>query len=449
MKSPGTRGSSGAVVGTVALASLLNPLNTSMLAVALPQVQREFGTSAGASTWLHTVFAFVSALGHPLAGVLADRLGPRRVLIAGLCVTGASALAAASVERFSLLLSLRAVQALGTSTAFPAGMALLRVINARERPLSAAWLGTVAMTGNLGAAVGPILGGVFLETVGWRAIFLMNLPLTVAGALLVLSQSPVDRVRDRGDRGALVGVRAPARRAPLVSVYARFAAACTVFFAAFFALPLWLDQSRGLSPVATGAMMLPLVLVSALATPLAIRTVSRSGIPRTLVWGASGLCLGTGLLATVTAQAPMVIPVGAMVALGAAHAFNNLGLQAELSEVTPPARFGTTAGFFQTARFVGAGLAAGLLGIMVADAPTTDRLYQLWIVTGLLSVVLLVWATRSSTKTGTPLSMSASRARVRAGRSDEGVAHSRVCALRVDLLAPTPPIPITSGGIGS
>jgi MFS family permease len=212
MKSPGTRGSSGAVVGTVALASLLNPLNTSMLAVALPQLQREFGTSAGASTWLHTVFAFVSAIAHPLAGVLADRLGPRRVLIAGLCVTGASALAAASVERFSLLLSLRAVQALGTSTAFPAGMALLRMINAREYPLPAAWLGTVAMTGNLGAAEGPIL-------------------------------------------------------------------------------------------------------------------------------------------------------------------------------------------------------AAGLLGSMVADAPNTDRLYQLWIVTGLLSVVLLVWATRSSTKTGTPLSMRASRTR--------------------------------------
>jgi MFS family permease len=83
MTSRGTRGPSGVAVGTVALTSLLNPLNTSMLAVALPQVQREFGTSAGASTWLHTLFAFVSAIGHPLAGVLADRLGPRRVLIAG------------------------------------------------------------------------------------------------------------------------------------------------------------------------------------------------------------------------------------------------------------------------------------------------------------------------------------------------------------------------------
>jgi MFS family permease len=65
MTSRGTRGPSGVAVGTVALTSLLNPLNTSMLAVALPQVQREFGTSAGASTWLHTLFAFVSAIGHP------------------------------------------------------------------------------------------------------------------------------------------------------------------------------------------------------------------------------------------------------------------------------------------------------------------------------------------------------------------------------------------------
>jgi hypothetical protein len=58
-----------AAVATIALASMLTPLNTSMLPVALPHVQREFGTSASASTWLLTVFALVSAVGHPLAGV--------------------------------------------------------------------------------------------------------------------------------------------------------------------------------------------------------------------------------------------------------------------------------------------------------------------------------------------------------------------------------------------
>jgi hypothetical protein len=306
MKSPDTRGPFGAAVGTVALASILNPLNTSMLAVALPQVQREFGTSAGAAMWLHS---------------LSGRRG-----------------APANDPR---------ARALEPPT--PDGVARHRGDDRQSRRR-----------------------GVFLETMGWRPIFLMNLLITVAGVLLVLSQFTGDRVRDRGDRGAVAGFRAPARRAPLVSVYARFAAACTVFFAAFFALPLWLDQFRGLTPVATGATLFPMVLVSALATAVAIR-VSQSGIPRTLAWGASGLCLGTALLTTMDAQTPMVVPVVAMVALGAAHAFNNISLQAELSEVTSPKRFGTTAGFFQTAPFVGAGLATGLLGIMVADAPTTDR----------------------------------------------------------------------------
>jgi hypothetical protein len=149
-------------------------------------------------------------------------------------------------------------------------------------------------------------------------------------------------------------------------------------------------------------MMLPLVIVSALITPVAIRTVVRSGVPRTLVVGASGLCLGTGLLATVDTQTAMVMPLAAMVALGAAHAFNNLGLQAELSDVTPPERLGTAAGFFQTARFVGAGLAAGLLGLTVANGTITDRLDRLWIATGLLSVVLLVWSTSTAASTRRP-----------------------------------------------
>jgi MFS family permease len=121
MTSPGrgTHAGSRVAVGAIALASMLTPLNTSMLPVALPHVQREFGTSASASTWLLTVFALVSAVGHPLAGVLADRLGPRRVLMAGLAVAGASALAASGAETFTRLVALRAAQALGTSTAFP------------------------------------------------------------------------------------------------------------------------------------------------------------------------------------------------------------------------------------------------------------------------------------------------------------------------------------------
>src|SRR5262245_17452851 len=162
MKSPEFRQSARTAVATIAAAAMLSPLNTSMFPVALPDLQREFSTSAKASTWLLTVFALVSAVGHPLAGDLADRLGARRVLLAGLVVTGLSALVAALAATFWLLVAMRAVQALGTSGAYPAGIALLRMLAARAssaRPVPPAWLGAVAMVSNLGAAVGPMLGG--------------------------------------------------------------------------------------------------------------------------------------------------------------------------------------------------------------------------------------------------------------------------------------------------
>src|SRR4030095_11246393 len=176
-------------VSTVALASVLNPLNTSMISVALPELGRIFGVSIGSSTRLLSAFAVASAVGHPLAGRLAERLGNRCVLVSGLVVTGFSGLAASFASDFNLLIALRVVHAFGTSAAYPAGIAVLRSIDAGRNPdgpLPAAWLGVVTMSTNLSAAFGPVLGGLLLATGGWRWIFLVNVPLTLTGVVLVL-----------------------------------------------------------------------------------------------------------------------------------------------------------------------------------------------------------------------------------------------------------------------
>src|SRR5262245_13279899 len=287
MLSPGMVPSARPAVGTVAVAAMLSPLNTSMFPVALPALQREFSTSASATTWLLTVFALASAVGHPVAGYLADRLGPRCVLVAGLVITGLSALVAALATAFAPLVGVRTVQALGTGTAFPAGIALLRRLDTpqrSDRPLPPAWLGAVTMVSNLGAAVGPILGGALLVTLGWRALFLANLPIVIAATFLLLHHFPADRAGMRGEAGGAT-YRSAVVGGPLLSVSVRFAVACTVFFAAFFALPLWLLQSSTLGAVATGAVMAPMVIASALIMPLAIRTVARSGAAATSLVG--------------------------------------------------------------------------------------------------------------------------------------------------------------------
>ena len=394
MKSPGTRPSARPAVGTIALAAMLTPLNTSMIPVALPELQRAFGTSASASTWLLTVFALVSAVGHPLAGHLADRLGSRRVLVTALVVTGVGGLAAACAATFPLLVALRAVQAIGTCAAFPAGIALLRMLDAREgsgRPLSVAWLGALVMSNDLGGALGPMLGGAFVATVGWQAIFLANLPIATAATILVLRQFPADHAYPQRNGGTRVRHLFATLRGPPLSVYACFAAACTVFFAGFFALPLWLIRSYGLGAVETGAMMLPMVIASALTAPIAVRIISLSGVATTLFLSAGGFCVGSGLLATVDAQSSLVTFVAVMVTLGASLALSNLGLQVELHDVVSPCQLVTAAGFFQAARFIGAGLGAGLVGITIAD-----DLLRLGIAVGFVSLALLVWAASRS-----------------------------------------------------
>jgi predicted MFS family arabinose efflux permease len=241
------------------------------------------------------------------------------------------------------------------------------------------------MSNNLGAALGPLLGGAFVATVGWQAIFLANLPIATAAAILVLRQFPADHANPQRKEGAPVRDRFAPLRGPLLSVYAFFAAACTVFFAGFFALPLWLIRTYGLGAAETGAIMLPMVIASALTTPIAVRTVSLSGVGAALILSASGFCVGTALLATVDAQTSLVAPLAVMVTLGASLALSNLGLQVELRDVALPSQLGTAAGFFQAARFIGTGLGAGLVGIT-----NSDDLLGLGVTAGIVSLALLV-----------------------------------------------------------
>jgi predicted MFS family arabinose efflux permease len=313
-----------------------------------------------------------------------------------LIVTGVSGLAASYASDFNLLIALRVVQAFGTSAAYPAGIAILRAIDAGWNPeghLPAAWLGVVTMSTNLSAAIGPALGGLFLATGGWRWIFLVNVPLTLSGAVLVLHFLPPDH---RHRHRAFVSLRALAANRPLLSVYARFAAVCMVFYSVFFGLPLWLENERRLSAAVVGAIMLPLVGLSALATPLAVRMISRSGITRTLLLGAGALSLSTCLLAMVGARTSLMVLIAVLGLLGATNAFNNLGLQVELTDVTVSDQIGTAAGLFQTARFVGSAGAAGLIGIAFAKGATTNGWHWLCAAVVALSLALLVFAARTA-----------------------------------------------------
>jgi MFS family permease len=173
-------------------AQFLVVLDVTIVAIALPDIQRSLGFSATGLQWV--LSAYTLAFGGLLivAGRAGDVLGPRRLFAAGLAVFGMASLACALAPGPAPLVAARAAQGVGAAALTPAALALLTATfdtpPARRRAVG--WW-TAAAAG--GGASGWVLGGVLVETFGWPAVFLVNVPLCAAGALAaprVLAELP-------------------------------------------------------------------------------------------------------------------------------------------------------------------------------------------------------------------------------------------------------------------
>ena len=171
-----------AVLVTVALSALLAPLNSTMIAVALPQIVDDFDTTVGTAGWLVTSYLLALAVVQPVAGKLGDRHGRRGFVIGGLVVFGLASLGAALAPSLAFLIVFRVAQAVSGAVVFPNGAGLIRELVPAARRGGA--FGIVGGSVALAAGLGPLIGGLLVVAGGWRAIFYVNLPL-VAAALAI------------------------------------------------------------------------------------------------------------------------------------------------------------------------------------------------------------------------------------------------------------------------
>ncbi|WP_405806133.1 MFS transporter [Streptomyces sp. NBC_01187] len=175
------------------LGSLLNPVNSTMIATALVAIGHGFGVGAADTAWLIASLYLASAVAQPTMGKLADLLGPRRVFLAGLVITLAAGVVGAAAPAFGWLIASRVLLGIGTSAAYPCAMALLRAEASRlGRPVPRPVLARLSLAALGSAATGPVLGGLLAATVGWRAIFAVNVPIALAGLALALLWLPKD-----------------------------------------------------------------------------------------------------------------------------------------------------------------------------------------------------------------------------------------------------------------
>lgn len=428
------------VVGTV-----LSPINSSMIAIALVSIGAEFDVGLVSLSWLVSSFYLVAAVGQAICGRLVDQFGARRVQCAGFALLILAGVLGPLAPSFGWLLAARLLLALATSAGFPAGLAILRTLSGGTAPAPST-LATITIAGASSAALGPVLGGVLVALAGWEAIFLVNAAFGLVGLPLALRWLPRDAQHPGGLRlreasrlidlpgiaaftvtlasllalllsmagtplwwlagVALLGawmlvrtarhhpdpfldVRLLARNRGLMAVCGQYLLIHVVAFAVYFALPVWLEAARGLNPGAAGLMVAPLAGIAIVSTFVAMRVVARTGVRRALVAGALAMVTGTLLLLTLTSDSPAWAIVLVAMVLGIPIGFNNLGLQSALYAVSDPARTGAAAGVFQTSRFIGAVLATSLFGLVFADGVDDAALHRLALILVPISAVIL------------------------------------------------------------
>ncbi len=177
------------VLVVVSSALFLIVIDMSVLHTALPTLTRELGASASEKLWIMNAYALVVAGLLPGCGTLGDRVGHKRMFVAGLAVFGMASLVAAYSPSPLLLIGGRALLAVGAAMMMPATLSIIRLTfsDEKERAMAIGLWGAVA---SAGSAAGPLLGGVLLEYFWWGSVFLVNVPVVVAALLAALVLIP-------------------------------------------------------------------------------------------------------------------------------------------------------------------------------------------------------------------------------------------------------------------
>ncbi|MFF4470288.1 MFS transporter [Streptomyces sp. NPDC001599] len=173
------------------LGSVLNPINSTIIAVALVPIGRALGAPASQTAWLVSALYLATSLGQPVAGRLVDVFGPRRLFLLSTGLVGVAGVVGALAPSLGVLIGARVLLGFGTCAGYPAAMALVRSEAERTgRHSPGGVLTALAVANQTVAVVGPLLGGLLIAVGGWRATFALNVPLALAAVLLGLLRLP-------------------------------------------------------------------------------------------------------------------------------------------------------------------------------------------------------------------------------------------------------------------
>ncbi|HEX4833987.1 MAG TPA: MFS transporter [Trebonia sp.] len=183
----GSEGFDRRLIPPMMLGSILNPVNSTIVAVALIPIGAAFGEPPSQTAWLVSALYLATALGQPVTGRLIDIFGPRTLFLASTSLVGVAGVIGAVAPSLGVLIAARVLLGFGTCSGYPAAMALLRSEARRTgRDSPAGVLTALAVSTQTISIIGPLLGGLLIGLGGWRSTLAINIPLAVAGVILGL-----------------------------------------------------------------------------------------------------------------------------------------------------------------------------------------------------------------------------------------------------------------------
>jgi EmrB/QacA subfamily drug resistance transporter len=409
MREPNVRDGKNWVLGITALASFMMALDAQVITTAFATIRGDFGASVATLQWTVNAYNLTFAVLLLTGAALGDRFGRRRMFAAGIALFVLASMACAVSGSAAALIVARSVQGAGAALVMPLAMAILSGAFAKEERARA--LGIFSSVTGFALIIGPAIGGFITESLGWRWIFWINLPIGMIAIALVRARlresfGPAAAIDIPGLvlvaaaalalvagllRGNIAGwtsaevtsllaaaallaaafvaweLRAPAPMVPMRLFRSRpFAvgvAASFLFYAAMysvlFLLPQFLQTTLGNGPFGAGLRLLPWTATLFVTAPVAGAIVNKVGERPLVVTGLSMQALGLGWIAAIVAPgmayssliAPLVFAgVGVSMAMPAAQ-------NAILSSVAVT-EMGKASGVFNMGRFLG-----GMFGI--------------------------------------------------------------------------------------
>jgi MFS family permease len=362
------------IVG-IALASALVPLNSTMIAVALPTLSEEFDITRGDAAVLVTIYLAAMLIGQPLSGRVADVIGARRLGIIAVSGFGLCSAAAMFAPTFTVLVAIRAGQAIFASGLSPSVQSLLRAITTpSERGRAFGVQGSVI---GAGAGLGPVIGGLLLAGFGWRAIFAVNIPIVIVVLIVLRRSVPVDAhaideidgrttTTDGEPNDAPSGVQPRLFNRVFSAAFSTQALSVFAQYTLLLVTPIVLDD-RGWGTGSIGVALSTLTLGMIVMGPLGGRLGDEWGRRRPVL---IGLGVATASVATAVALGDDIasaLLIAALLAFGLGLGVATPSVLTAGVEAAPAARVGLASGVLSSGRYVGSIVASILLSALVTD----------------------------------------------------------------------------------